>query len=136
MKVMLDFNVLMDVLQHRDPFFSSAAAICERGRLRRCRLAIPSHAMTTISYIVRKTAGAEAEGTALDWLLDSFEVVPADAQVFRQAKALGMDDYEDAVVAASAELSKCDFIVTRNVYDFAKAKVPVVNATEFLASFP
>ena len=70
MKAMLDLNVLMDVLQRREPFFSSAAAVCAWGEKKRTNtLAVPAHAVTTISYIVRKTAGADAEGKALDWIL-------------------------------------------------------------------
>ena len=41
----------------------------------------------------------------------------ADAAVFRLARTLGMDDFEDAVVAASAKLSGCDYVITRNVQD-------------------
>ena len=130
---MVDLNVLMDILQKREPFFASAAALCEWGEKEGNVLAVAAHAMTTISYIVRKTAGAKAEEKALKWLLDSFEIVPADALVFRQAMALGLPDYEDAVVTASAEASKCDYIVTRNLPDFAKSTIPAVQPAEFLA---
>ena len=134
MKVLVDVNVLMDVLQRRDPFFASAATLCEWGRKRGNRLYIPPHALTTISYIVRKTAGVEAESDAIDWLLDTFEIVPAGVAVFRKAKALGMSDYEDAVVAASAEAADCSFIVTRNVPDFKNAPIPAIQPSEFIAN--
>ncbi len=106
MKAMVDLNVLMDILQKREPFFASAAALCEWGEKEGQVLAVAAHAMTTISYIVRKMAGAKAEEEALKWLMDSFEIVPADAAVFRQAMSLGISDYEDAVVAASAETGR------------------------------
>ncbi len=50
-------------------------------------------------YIVRKTASAEAEGKALDWLLGNFSVIPADAAVFRLARASSLW----AVICASLE---------------------------------
>ena len=130
---MVDLNVLMDILQKREPFFASAAALCEWGEREGRVLAVAAHAMTTISYIVRKMAGAKAEEEALKWLMDSFEIVPADTAVFRQAMSLGLSDYEDAVVAASAEASKCDYIVTRNIADFAKSSIPAIQPVEFLA---
>ena len=130
---MVDLNVLMDILQKREPFFASAAALCEWEEKEGQDLAVAAHAMTTISYIVRKMAGAKAEEEALKWLMDSFEIVPADAAVFRQAMSLGISDYEDAVVAASAETSKCDYIVTRNIADFAKSSIPAIQPAEFLA---
>ena len=71
----------------------------------------------------------------MDWLLSDFEIIPANAEVFRNARALGMDDFEDAVVAASAEAAKCDHIATRNVADFAKSKVPAIHPADFLASY-
>ena len=133
MKAMLDLNVLMDVLQRREPFFSSAAAVCAWGEKRANTLVVPAHAVTTISYIVRKTAGVEAEGKALDWILGNFDVVPSDAAVFRLARTLGMDDFEDAVVAASASMTRCSYIITRNVTDFSRSSVPAVQPSEFLA---
>ena len=136
MKVMADLNVLMDVLQRREPFFASAAALCDWGSKMGNSLAVPAHAVTTVAYIVRKTAGAKAERTALEWLLGRFELVPADTNVFRLALSLEMDDYEDAVVAASAKLSGCSFVATRNLQDFAKSPVTPVMPSEFLASLP
>ena len=133
MKAMLDLNVLMDVLQRREPFFSSAAAVCAWGEKRANTLVVPAHAVTTISYIVRKTAGADAEGKALDWILGNLEVVPSDAAVFRLARTLGMDDFEDAVVAASASAVRCSYVITRNVADFRRSPVPAVQPSEFLA---
>ena len=133
MKAMLDLNVLMDVLQRREPFFSSAAAVCAWGEKRTNTLVVPAHAVTTISYIVRKTAGADAEGKALDWILGNFDVVPSDAAVFRLARTLGMEDFEDAVVAASASTAICSNNITRNVTDFSRSSVPAVQPSEFLA---
>ena len=118
MKALIDLNVLMDVLQRREPFFAAAANVCEWGKKRLNTLAIPAHAVTTVSYIVRKLAGKDAESKALDWLLKNFAVIPSDIAVFRLARTFGMVDFEDAVVAASAEISGCSYIITRNVHDF------------------
>ena len=133
MKVLLDLNVLMDVLQRREPFFAPAAAMCKWGEKRQNTIFVPAHAITTISYIVRKTAGADAEAMALDWILGNFDVVPSDAAVFRLARTLGMEDFEDAVVAASASTARCSYIITRNVTDFSRSSIPAVQPSEFLA---
>ncbi|MBR4617161.1 MAG: hypothetical protein IKO55_16255, partial [Kiritimatiellae bacterium] len=73
------------------------------GEKRQNTLAVPAHAVTTVSYIVRKTAGAEAEGKALDWLLGNFSVIPADAAVFRLARASSLG----AVICASLGHDSC-----------------------------
>ena len=133
MKVLVDLNVLMDVLQRREPFFASAAALCGWGEKRGNTLAIPAHVVTTVAYVVRKTAGADAESKALDWLLKNFTVLPSDVNVFRMARALGMGDFEDAVVAASASAAGCAYVITRNVADFSQSPVPAVQPAEFLS---
>ena len=45
----------------------------------------------------------------------------------------GMPDFEDAVVDAVAERNGADYILTRNIKDFAGSSVPAVTPTEFLA---
>jgi predicted nucleic acid-binding protein len=45
---------------------------------------------------------------------------------------LGWEDFEDAVVAAAAESSGCDAIVTRNVRDFRATPVAAVTPEEYL----
>ena len=44
----------------------------------------------------------------------------------------GMPDFEDAVVDAVAERNGADYILTRNIKDFAGSSVPAVTPTEFL----
>jgi hypothetical protein len=43
-----------------------------------------------------------------------------------------MKDFEDALVASVAEVTGSDYIVTRNVPDFAGSPVPAMTPTEFL----
>ena len=71
--------------------------------------------------------------TVTDLVVRYFAVIPADAAVFRFARTLGMEDFEDAVVAASAATSGCAHIITRNVADFQKSPVPALQPAEFLS---
>jgi hypothetical protein len=41
-------------------------------------------------------------------------------------------DFEDALVASVAEVTGSEYIVTRNVLDFAGSPVPPITPTEFL----
>lgn len=43
-----------------------------------------------------------------------------------------MPNFEDAVADAVAERNSADYILTRNVRDFAGSSVPAVTPTEFL----
>ena len=46
----------------------------------------------------------------------------------------GFGDFEDGLQYYSAIENNLDFIGTRNQKDFKASKIPVMNATEFIAS--
>lgn len=131
-KVMLDLNVIVDVLQQREPFFLASAKVCDAVCNGRVEGYVPAHAATTIFYLVRRNATRERSEKAIDWLLGAFNVVPADKSVFLRARNIELEDFEDAVVVASAEKEKCDYIVTRNIDDYRKSSIKAVMPEEFL----
>jgi len=129
---MLDLNVLLDVVQRRDPFYAASAATVSKTLSREITGCIPGHALTTLYYLVSRQAGKVKAGELVDWLLVHFEVVSQDRNQFLRARSLDCPDFEDAVVASAAEASSCEFIVTRNIGDFVGAPVPAVTPEEFL----
>ena len=136
MNVMLDLNVLLEVIQKRQPHFAASAAVVGLAARGSVAAQIPSHALTTIHYVVRKHAGQAKADETIDWLLGKLRVAPAGKAEYLRARTLEIADFEDAVVASLAEAGRCRCIVTRNVEDFGKSPVPAVTPEEFLASLP
>lgn len=130
MKVLLDLNLLLDVVQHRVPHYEASAQVLSCARRGEITATIPAHAVTTLFYVLRKASGQAVAETTTDWLLQHFEIARTDKAVLAAARALPMPDFEDAVVAASA--AGCQFIVTRNVADFAGSPVPAITPTALL----
>ena len=133
MKVLFDLNVLLDVIQRREPHFGASASVCAMAIRKEVSAFIPAHAVTTVAYIVRKYAGAKKESEVLDWLLAGFTVAPSGHQDMLRAKSLKITDFEDAVVVATAESSRCSAMLSRNVSDFKGSTVPILTPEEFLA---
>ena len=133
MKILLDLNVLLDVIQRREPYYAASAGVLSRVVDGEIVGAVPGHALTTIHYVVSKLAGQEQGLQAIDWLLAEMEVVPEDREIFLRARSLSMQDFEDAVVAAAAEAAGCDYVVTRNVGDFKASPVLSVSPQELEA---
>ena len=73
MKVLLDLNVLLDVVQNRAPHYEDSARILSLVRLGEIQAVFPVHAFTTLYYIVAKAAGKTKAEQAVDWLLAHFE---------------------------------------------------------------
>jgi hypothetical protein len=65
-------------------------------------------------------------------LLADFIIHSSDKANFQRARQLQLKDFEDAVVASVAEATGSDYIVTRNMPDFAGSPVPAMTPTEFL----
>jgi predicted nucleic acid-binding protein len=136
MKIMIDLNILLDVIQKREPHFDASAKILALAAKNKINAQLPSHCLTTLHYIVQKHANTDKANIAIDWVLKEMHIQPETERNFLRARALPMTDFEDAVVAAIAESSGCTVIITRNVTDFKKSPIPAVTPEEFLATFP
>jgi len=77
MKVLLDLNVLLDVVQNRAPHYHNSAQVLSLARVGEIQAVLPVHAFTTLYYILAKAAGKAKAEQAVDWLLAHFEVAEA-----------------------------------------------------------
>ncbi|MEA2692681.1 MAG: hypothetical protein QOJ16_2068 [Acidobacteriota bacterium] len=128
----MDLNVLLDVVQRRAPFYAASAEVLSRIMDRDATGYLPGHALTTLYYVTRRSAGKERADQVVDLMLATMEIVPEGKPQFLQARSLAFSDYEDAVVASAAASAGCDRIVTRNVADFAGSPVLAVTPEELL----
>lgn len=134
MKWMLDLNVLLDVLQHREPLYRASAQVLSKIIQNEASGCVPAHALTTIHYVTRRHADLKSADDAVDWLLSNLDVVPQDRAVFVRARSLSFSDFEDAALASAAEAAGCDLVVTRNVADFGNSPVAALTPEELLVS--
>ena len=132
MKVTVDLNVLLDVAQHRLPHYHASEEVVHRVRRGEFAAVLPGHALTTLHYILEKYSGTALANQTLDGLLADFAIHPVDKANFQRARQLPLSDFADAVVAVTAEVTRSDFIVTRNVADFVGSSVPAITPIDFL----
>lgn len=134
MRWMLDLNVVLDVLQRREPFYGASASILSSIVQNEVEGFLPAHGVTTIHSIVQRHGDTGSADQAVDWLLQNLEIVPQDTTTFVRARSYSFADFEDAALASAAAAADCDYIVTRNVTDFARSPVPAVTPEELLSS--
>jgi hypothetical protein len=132
MKVMIDLNVMLDVFQERHPYYHSSASVISKILNKEISGLLPSHAITTIHYITSKYSGKQKADETTDWMLTNFDIAAADKTSFLRARKMEISDFEDGVVASLAELTNCDFIITRNISDFKRSSVKALTPEEFL----
>lgn len=109
MRVLYDTNVLLDVFQHRMPHYGASARVLSAAIEQHVTGLFPAHAVATVDYVLRKYSNRTTAIKALEWLLDSLEIVPCDQGTLKRALALDMPDFEDAIVAQCAQTASCDY---------------------------
>ncbi|MBN1864795.1 MAG: hypothetical protein JW808_07835 [Victivallales bacterium] len=63
-----------------------------------------------------------------------FEIAPVNRPVLEQALHSKITDFEDAVLEQAARLMAVDVIVTRNIKDFSKSTVAVLDPIELIST--
>ena len=132
MKVMFDLNIVLDVVQHREPHYRMSAAALSAVVQGEAQGVFPCHGVTTVHYLVSRYADKKRADELVDWLSNRFEIGTAGRQEFMRARGLPLVDFEDAVVCAIAEACGCNGIVTRNLGDFTASPVRSLSPEEFL----
>lgn len=130
--ILIDLNVLLDVVQKREPHYRSSAAVLEAVVREQVTGALAAHLLTTIHHIVGRYQDRKVADQVIDWLLRYFTVASIGHRELLRARGLGWPDFEDAVVAAAAEASGCKVLVTRNVKDFRYSPVSACTPDEYL----
>jgi predicted nucleic-acid-binding protein len=135
--IMADLNVLLDVLQKREDFYESSKYILELGLKPKAELCIfiPAHALTTINYIMQKSASKDEARKAIQYLIRNFNVAVLNKEIVKSALELPFNDLEDAVVASSASHYKCLHIITRNLRDFQKSTIPPLSPKQLIDQY-
>ena len=131
--VLIDLNILLDVLQKREPFYETSArllALIETGKIKGF---IASHSITTLFYLIKKDRSTAEAKAIITNLLQFIKVATVDQSTIEQALNLDYPDYEDAVQMISAVQCKADYLITRNCKDYQPPLLSVLQPVDFLS---
>lgn len=132
-KILIDTNVLIDYLLERKPFFEDAKAIilsCVEGKVKGC---IAAHSIPNIFYILRKDYSEKERRDVLCNLCSIFDVEGIDKVKLLSGLANeDFSDFEDCLQMECAKSYGADYIVTRNVSDYATSEVKAIEPKEYM----
>lgn len=132
--VMIDVNIVLDVLQQREPFYETSMRLLASAEAGRVHGWLAAHSLTTLFYLIAKDQNSKQARAALTSLLQFLSVATVNQSTIEQALGLAYPDFEDAVQMVSAVQTKLDLLVTRNPKDYKPALIPVLQPVEFLAT--
>ncbi len=131
--ILIDLNVILDVLQRREPFYEMSARVLAGIEMGKADGWIAAHSVTTLFYLLARYQSADRARVVIGDLLSVLSVAPVDQSVIERALPLPYRDFEDAVQMMAAVQAGAQYLITRNVCDFQAGPLPVLQPVEFLA---
>lgn len=136
MKALIDTCVVMDFLQHREPFADDAKAIFLAAACGQFNGYITAKSATDIYYLIHRCTHSDSEARdKLNSLLSIVSMLDTTAMDIFHSLSSDTSDFEDAVMIETASRSHIDCIITRNQKDYKKSAVPVYIPEDFLKKF-
>lgn len=133
MRILVDTNIIIDALTGREPFREAAEQVFLIAANRTEDMYITASSVTDIYYLVRKHLhSTEQAKNVMSKLFELFYILDVTSGDCMDALASEIKDYEDAVVACCAYRSQMDYIVTRNIKDYAASMVQAILPEEFI----
>ncbi len=134
MRLLIDTNILLDVLQERQPYFETSFEIwglCEFDDSVTGYISAMSPA--NIAYIMRKELTPERMQEIFMTLIMTFRIADLSLSDLEKAADMKWRDFEDAVQSATASRINADYIITRNAKDFEGSTVKAITPEEYFA---
>ena len=132
-KALFDLNIVLDVLQEREPFYEISAQLLAHAETGKIQGFIAPHSLTTLFYLIQKGKSSSHAKVTITNLLQILKIATVDQSTIEQALSLPYKDFEDAVQMMAAVQCKADYLVTRNVKDFRPAPLSVIQPSELLS---
>ena len=133
MKLLVDGNILLDVLQKREPHFADSAKVWKLCETEQAEGFVSALTFANLVYVLRKELSPEKTEEVLKKLALIFCFTELGTADLLKAASRHWYDFEDALQSVTAERLRADYIITRNVKDFKQSKVPALTPAELLA---
>ena len=132
-KLLIDTNIVLDLLAKRQPHYAASAGLFSLADKRQVKLSVSSLTFANTNYTLLKAKNANEVKSILRKLKLIVQVLPLDDKVIGLAlNDEEFEDFEDGLQYFSAIENNQDIIISRNLKDFKNAKIPVMNAEQYL----
>jgi len=135
MRLFIDANILVAVLNKEYPLFDTAARILSLDSKKNVTLFTSPICLAIAFYFAEKKSGSNKAKNKIKTLCDHIEIAGSSKKSVQEAlndpKVL---DLEDGFEYYAALDSRCNYIITEDTGDFHFSEIPVMKSEDFLAS--
>ena len=136
MRVFLDTNILLDIIEGREKFLLASSNVFDLGIRGQIRMFATPLTFANCVYTARKNVGYEQAVKGLKSLKNYVQTAAMDDVQVTDALNSDMPDFEDMLQYEAALAAKCDVIVTRDKKRyFPISGLPVLSPEVFLNTY-
>ena len=133
MRVLVDTNVVLDYIAKREPYAEQAYNIVKMCADREIDGCIAAHTILNLFFILRKELSVDERKATIRKLCRVFTVVGVDIlKIMSALENNSFEDFEDCVQHECAVDFGSDYIITRNIPDFAGGNIKAIAPSDFL----
>lgn len=133
MKVFLDANVLVSVLNKEYPVFTFSSRILSLADVSKYKFYTSPLCLAIAYYFAEKKCGNAQARHKIDLLLSKLQITTVNDKTVRDTNQnKKIHDFEDGLQYYSALNSGCKYIVTEDLNDFYFSEIEVMTSRRFL----
>ncbi len=136
MKIFLDANIIVAVLNKEYPLFTYAARILSLGANKKYKIYTSPICLAIAFYFAEKKHGTLAAKGKISLLADNITITDVGNDTVTAAlQNKKVNDFEDGLEYYSAQKSKCTLIITEDVDDFYFSEMEVIKSKDFIEKY-
>ena len=136
MKIFLEANILVSVLNKEYPIFTNSSRILSLADSKNYELYTSPICLAIAFYFSEKKSGTYKAKSKIEILVSKLNITPTDNKVVLLAiQNKAILDFEDGLEYYSALRSGCQCIITEDLDDFYFSEIPVLNSAQFIEGY-
>ncbi len=136
MRIFLDANILVSVLNKEYPVFSYSARVLSMASTKNFDLFTSPICLAIAFYFAEKKYNSPIAKAKIELLCDHISIAPSTHETVVDAlRNPAVNDFEDGLEYYSAIGSNCDLIVTEDASDLYFADIEVLNSENFCRKY-
>ncbi|MBC7886931.1 MAG: PIN domain-containing protein [Ferruginibacter sp.] len=136
MRIFLDANILVSVLNKEYPLFTYSARILSLADNKKFTLYTSPICLAIAFYFAEKKSGTLMAKKKIEILAGKLSITDVGKfEVLASLQNKKVNDFEDGIEYYAAVSSACDAIITEDINDFYFSSIPVLHSKAFIEKY-
>jgi len=136
MRIFLDANILVSVLNKEYPLFTYAARIVSLADNKKFTVYTSPVCLAIAFYFAEKKSGTQLAKQKIMLLSEKISIAAVGKnEVLQALENKQVNDFEDGIEYYAATTNKCDVIITEDESDFYFSAIKICGAKDFLTQY-